>query len=136
MAGKTTMKPWSPPDRGHFGFVGQWFEQTKQGPLVVWPSKTVDLPVRNRERLRHETWIAERLRYAATVLRDSIDIDPEKRGSVPVVRGTRVAVATILAELAEDATLSGIADDLDLDFTVLRKILQGIAIHLDRPFLR
>lgn len=136
MAGKTTMKPWSPPDRGHFGFVGQWFEQTKQGSLVVWPSKTVNFPVRNPERLRHETWIAERLRNAATMLRDSIDIDAEKRGSVPVIKGTRVPVATILAELAEDATVSSIADDLEIDSTVLRTILHGMAIHLDRPFLK
>jgi len=70
------------------------------------------------------------------MLRDSIDIDLEKRGGVPVVHGTRVPVATILAELAEDATLGEIADALDLDANVLRTMIQGIAIHLDRPFLK
>jgi uncharacterized protein (DUF433 family) len=134
MALKVSAKPWPFPKRNTFALAVR-SESVKKYPLVPWPN-VVAPQIRKSLGLRHETWIAERLRYAATVLRDSIDIDPEKRGSVPVVRGTRVAVATILAELAEDATLSGIADDLDLDFTVLRKILQGIAIHLDRPFLR
>jgi uncharacterized protein (DUF433 family) len=70
------------------------------------------------------------------MLRDSIDIDPGKRGSVPVIKGTRVPVAMILAELAEDVTASSIASDLGLDFAVIQKILHGIAIHLDRPFLK
>ncbi len=83
-----------------------------------------------------EAWTAEHLRAAATLLRDSIDIDPEKRGGVPMVKGTRVPVATILAELAEGATIGGVAADLDLDPEILRKMIQGIAGHFDCSFSR
>jgi uncharacterized protein (DUF433 family) len=86
--------------------------------------------------LRHEEWIAERLRFAAMMLRGSVTIDAEIRGGVPVLRGTRVPVAQILAEIAGDARVSEIADDLDLDMEVVVKVLEGMAIHLDRPFFR
>lgn len=86
--------------------------------------------------LRHEEWIVERLRFAAIMLRDSVTIDAEIRGGVPVLKGTRVPVAQVLAEIADNATVSEIADDLDLEQEVIVKLLEGMAIHLDRPFFR
>ena len=83
-----------------------------------------------------EAWTAEHLRGQRHCSRDSIDIDPEKRGGVPMVKGTRVPVATILAELAEGATIGGVAADLDLDPEILRKMIQGIAGHFDCSFSR
>jgi len=89
-----------------------------------------------RVSLRNQEWIAERLRHAVVMLKESVDVDPEKRGGVPVLKGTRVTLAQILAELAENATLGEIAGDLDLDFELMQKLLRGMAIHLDRPFWR
>jgi uncharacterized protein (DUF433 family) len=126
--------------------IVSWGDDARQAQLVLrqpWQKPprpewiTYNAMLSQSPRLaQHETWIAERLRCAATMLRDSVDIDLEKRGGIPVVRGTRVPVATILAELAEDARLGEIAVDLDLDASVLRAIIHGIAIHLDRPFLK
>lgn len=132
---KTPMTRWPPLRRVQAGFAEGGSEPTERYRLVAW--RKTDAPQFGKPRgLRYETWIAERLRCATIMLRDTIDIDPEKRGGVPVVKGTRVPVATILAELAEDATISSVADDRALDATVLQKILQGIAIHLDRSFLK
>jgi uncharacterized protein (DUF433 family) len=120
-----------------------WSDDVKQARLALFEpwQKSVDIPKYELQwqdvaLVAHETWIAERVYCAATMLRGSVDIDLEKRGGVPVVHGTRVPVATILAELAEDATLDEIAADFDLDASVLRTIIHGIAIHLDRPFVK
>jgi len=133
---KLPREPWPAPRRNVYAALAVWSEQAEQHRTLVPWRDVVDPQLRKSLGLRYETWIAERLRCAATMLRDTIDIDPEKRGGVPLVKETRVPVATILAELAEDVTVTDIADDLDLDSAILRKILKGIAIHLDRPFLR
>lgn len=86
--------------------------------------------------IRDEQWIEERLRFAVSVLRESVTVDPDIRGGVPVLKGTRIPVSQILAEIADDASVSEIAQDLDLDAELLVKLLEGMAIHLDRPFLR
>jgi len=99
-----------------------------------WFAKRADVPrVRS---VRREQWMAERLRSAALLLRQCVTIDPEIRGGVPVLKGTRVPIAQIIAELADDARASEIADDLDLDESLIDNLLEGIAIHLDRPYFR
>jgi uncharacterized protein (DUF433 family) len=80
--------------------------------------------------------LALRLREAVVMLRNSVEIDPQKRGGVPVLKGTRITVARVIAELADDLSVSEIADDLDLDEMQIRCFLAGMAIHLDRPFAR
>ena len=39
-----------------------------------------------------EEWLAERARYAILALRDSVDVNPDKHGGVPVLRGSRFTV--------------------------------------------
>jgi uncharacterized protein (DUF433 family) len=68
------------------------------------------------------------------ILHDSVETDPEIRGGVPVIKGTRIPVSQILAEVAEDEKISAIADDFNLDVNTLMKLFEGMAIHLDRPF--
>lgn len=82
---------------------------------------------------RNEEELAERLSIAVKLLDDSVEIDRDVRGGVPVVRGTRISVARILAEVADDHRLSEVADSLDIDVKVLTKIIEGLSIHLDRP---
>lgn len=86
--------------------------------------------------LRHEEWFAERLRVAITALRDCIVVSPRVRGGVPVLKGTRVPISQILAELAEDQRVSDVAEDLQLDGDAIRRLLEGIAGYLDRPFVK
>jgi uncharacterized protein (DUF433 family) len=83
---------------------------------------------------RHEEELAERLSVAIKLLDDSVEIDPDVRGGIPVVRGTRVAVARIFAEIADGQRLSEIAESLDIDVGILGNIIEGLSIHLDRPF--
>ena len=44
-------------------------------------------------------------------------------------KGMRVPIAPILAELANDAKLSEIAEDLGLSEDAIRGFLEGMAIH-------
>lgn len=85
---------------------------------------------------RVEYRLAQRLREAVVMLRQSVEINPGKRGGVPVLKGTRVTIAQVIVELADDMSLSEIAEDLDLDEMQIRCFLEGMAIHLDRPFVR
>ena len=101
--------------------LGQWFQNS------VIPRTWA---------LRHEEWIAERLRFSVMMLQDSVDISSEIRGGVPVIKGTRVPVSQVLAEIADDASVTEIADDLDLNPELIRKFIEFISINLDRPFFR
>ncbi|HEX7446921.1 MAG TPA: DUF433 domain-containing protein [Pirellulales bacterium] len=78
--------------------------------------------------------LAERLSIAVQLMNDSIDIDPDVLSGVPVVRGTRISVARVLAEIADNSNLSAIADNLEIDFQSLKNIIEGLSIRLDRPF--
>jgi uncharacterized protein (DUF433 family) len=98
-------------------------------------ASAVDWVPKNRA-YQLDEWISERLRIAAMMLRDSVTIDTQVRGGVPVLRGTRVPIAQILAEVADDAKVSEIAENLDIDPDLIVAILEGLAIHLDRPFFR
>ena len=80
-----------------------------------------------------EDWLAERARWAATALRECVEADPNKRSGHPVLKGTRFTIAQLFAELADGRNIAEIADDLELDLEMIKKLLQGFSIHLDRP---
>jgi uncharacterized protein (DUF433 family) len=80
-----------------------------------------------------EEWLAFRWKCAALALRDSVEIDSRKRGGIPVVRGTRFTISQLLAEIADDRSLSEIANELELDLVLLEQFLRGLSICLDRP---
>lgn len=56
-----------------------------------------------------------------------IEIDPERAGGKPVIAGTRVTLAQILAELAEGHTLDEIAQDYSLSRDILAAALNELA---------
>jgi uncharacterized protein (DUF433 family) len=91
---------------------------------------------RESDTLAPDLRVADRIREAAAMLRDSVEINARKRGGVPVFKGTRVPIALILAELANDAKLSEIAEDLGLSEDLIRGFLEGMAIHFDRSFTK
>jgi uncharacterized protein (DUF433 family) len=80
------------------------------------------------------TQLKQRLEYGLRELSDVIEIHHEIRGGVPVIKGSRIPIAKILAELGEDMTLSEIADDYNLNIQQVRMFIQGLAILLDRSF--
>ncbi len=76
-----------------------------------------------RKGLVDAEWVAERMRYATLTLWRHVEMDPEKRAGVPVLRGTRFTVAQLLAELAEDRRMSEIASAFRLDKDQLQQVL-------------
>jgi uncharacterized protein (DUF433 family) len=79
-----------------------------------------------------QDWVAERVRYASLTLRDCIEVDPDLRSGVPVLRGTRFTVAQMLAELADGRSLSEIAGAFRLNEDQMRQVLESMAIYLDQ----
>lgn len=83
-----------------------------------------------------DEWIATRLRKAAVILRDCVIIDADVRGGIPVLMGTRFSIAQVLAEIADGKGICDIAQEFDLDENLLRRLFEGLSIHLDRPSVR
>src|SRR5260370_24098627 len=80
-----------------------------------------------------EEWLAERARYSLLALRDCVEINPEKHGGVPVLRGTRFTVAQLFAEIGDGRSLPEIASDFGIDEGLMRKLMESFSIYLDRP---
>lgn len=64
-------------------------------------------------------------------LLDVVDIDPQKCGGVPVLKGTRVKVSLIIAELADGGNINELAEDMNLNKEDLKKLLECIATEFD-----
>ena len=77
--------------------------------------------------------LRRRLEYAARILENSIEISNEMRGGVPVVRGTRMPVSRVFAELADNVRIEDFGEDYEIDVAKLRELLQGLSVYLDRP---
>ena len=70
------------------------------------------------------------------MLHESVEVDPEKRGGVPVLRGTRLTLAQLLAEIADGRHVVEIASDFEIDLEMAKRFLEGLSLSLDRPFDR
>jgi uncharacterized protein (DUF433 family) len=79
-----------------------------------------------------ETYIIECVANGS--LSQYIDIDPEIRGGVPVLHGTRFTVAQALAELAETSCLTEFSEEFDIDVEVVKNMLIGLSLIFQRPF--
>jgi len=78
----------------------------------------------------------QRLLSAARDLTQLITLDPAVRGGVPVLTGTRLPLARIFAEVAENRPLSEIAEDLELPAESLMQVFRALAGSLERPYAR
>ncbi len=83
--------------------------------------------------LSQEAWLAERMRWAASALRDCVEVNPNKRGGIPVLKGTRFTIAQLFAELADGRNVVDVAEAFELDLDSVKTLLQGLSTHLDRP---
>lgn len=78
-------------------------------------------------------WYIQCNLYGLEMLERVVEIDPHRRGGVPVLRGTRFTVAQVLAELSETACIDEIAENFDLDAGMIRALLDGLSLLLQRP---
>jgi uncharacterized protein (DUF433 family) len=84
--------------------------------------------------LRSLEWYLECSLLGSDTLREVVQIDPDRHGGVPVLRGTRFTVAQALAELAESSGVEEVATNYDLDVETIRATLTGLSMMLMRPF--
>lgn len=70
---------------------------------------------------------------AAIALSTNIEAHPDKRGGVPVIRGTRFKIAQLLAEFSDSSAVYDIAKDYDLNPKQIKSILRLMATYLDQP---
>jgi uncharacterized protein (DUF433 family) len=98
-----------------------------------WESGYLPKPGPRYRLVSHEEWLAERARHAASMLRNCVEMNPRKRGGIPVLKGTRFTLAQILAEIAEGRDVNELAEDFELDLELIKEFLHGLAICLDRP---
>lgn len=76
---------------------------------------------------------AERASQAVLTLQECVEVSPERLGGIPVLRGTRFSVAQLFAELADRAAVDELADDLELDPALIKRLLHALAVQLDKP---
>ncbi len=81
-------------------------------------------------------WLTERTQHASRELSDCVELNPQKLGGVPVLKGSRISVGQILAEIGEGRTADQVAADFDLDAALVKRLVQGLAVCLDRPTSR
>ncbi len=84
--------------------------------------------------VEHQIWLADRMNYAVRLLSDSIEVHGDIRSGVPVLRGTRVPLSQVLAEIADGASIIEIADDLEINENAICEFIRGFSVLVDRPF--
>jgi len=122
--------PGAAPEGLHEEYLGwaaqvsaDWLEQQKRAGAVDY-------------HIVGHVWLMQRLLSAARDLTQLITLDPAVRGGVPVLTGTRLPLARIFAEVAENRPLSEIAEDLELPAESLMQVFRALAGSLERPYAR
>lgn len=87
----------------------------------------------NVQALRLEQWFAECAVWGHEALQNAVEVDPRRRGGIPVLKGTRFTVGQTLAELAESAGVPEVAERCDLDEATIRELLYGLALLVEKP---
>lgn len=93
-----------------------------------------ELTRRSHNNISADIVVSMRLTYAASMLKETVEINPDKAHGAPVLTGTRFKIARVLAELADGMTVSKMAKEFDLNKSMIVKLLHGLAIQLDRSF--
>jgi uncharacterized protein (DUF433 family) len=87
----------------------------------------------NVQALRLEQWFAECAIWGHEALQNAVEVDPRRRGGIPVLKGTRFTVGQTLAELAESEGVPEVAERCNLDEATIRELLHGLALLVERP---
>jgi uncharacterized protein (DUF433 family) len=83
--------------------------------------------------LRAIEWYFECSLLGYEILRGVVQISEQRRGGVPVLKGTRFTVAQVLAELGDSSGVQEVASNFDLDPVVIKEMLDGLSLILMRP---
>jgi uncharacterized protein (DUF433 family) len=67
-------------------------------------------------------------------LRECVEVDPDVKSGVPVVKGTRFTIAQIFAELAETDAPREVSVNFDLEEELIKKVLSGFSMMMNKPF--
>lgn len=70
-------------------------------------------------------------RDLAAIVAGAIESNHAKRGSAPVLRGTRFPVAQVIAELADGRTVHDVANDYDLNEELVIQAVREVARSLE-----
>ena len=86
-------------------------------------------------------WVVDRIKeefenfgFANNELKNLIEMQSEKRGGVPVFKGTGISISQFIAELADNQNISDISKDFSLSIGKMRKLLHALAIILDKSY--
>jgi uncharacterized protein (DUF433 family) len=93
-----------------------------------------ELPSFRRTHVHADEWFVQCAFYGSEQLKSCVDVDPEIRGGVPVLKGSRFTVSETLAELAESSAVEDIAENFDLNKSSIRDLLNGLSLLLNQPF--
>lgn len=80
------------------------------------------------------SWYIECHLQGVQALSHCVEIDPQKRGGVPVLRGTRFTIAQVLAELADTDGVDQVAESYELEADLIREVLEGMSLLMQKPF--
>jgi len=101
-----------------------------------WDSETawrIVIKSASARNVRLESWFTECAKWADEALQKSVEIDPKRRGGVPVLKGTRFTVGQTLAELADSTGVPEVAERFDLDEETIRGLLYGLSLLAEKP---
>jgi uncharacterized protein (DUF433 family) len=79
-------------------------------------------------------WYFESTLMGYEILRNVVEINPLRRGGVPVLHGTRFTVSQTLAELARSSGVAEVAENYDLDPAAIKSMLDGLSLILMKSF--
>lgn len=88
--------------------------------------------VNHHQPSRVEWWVECHL-HGMQTLAGVVEIDPDVRGGLPVLVGTRFTIAQVLAELADTHGVDEVASEFDLDADAIRSLLNGMSLVMQRP---
>ncbi len=107
--------------------------------FIEFDGRSVERSSRRRillEDLLDEVWMTNRLRLSAQQLREVVTIDPDIRGGVPVLSGTRISIAQIFIEISEGESIVEMSNEYGIGISVLKALFEGMATHFDQPMIR
>jgi uncharacterized protein (DUF433 family) len=82
-------------------------------------------------------WYLQCQHFGLKYLSDAVEVDASRRGGLPVLKGSNFTVAQTLAELAEShGGIGEVATDFGLDEEVIRRMLTGFSLMMQRSFVK
>lgn len=124
------------PTRGNATTVGaleRGYPQIEEEPHWAEPGWRMLIKSASVRSFRLEQWFSECVQWGDKALQNSVEIDPKRRGGIPVLKGTRFTVSQTLAELADSTGVPEVANRFDLNQETIRELLYGLALLAERP---